>query len=131
MDQKEYIGKKIRELRDSMGISAEDLGRMLSPVRSNSTVTSWERGRTQPDADTLIDLCLIFKVEISDFYFKSDEYVSSVVYAVADLSEVGTDVEINEDEARLLSYYHGMTEQGRTALMASAEGLHQAFRAKK
>ena len=80
MSQKQYIGKKIRELRESkLKVSAEKLGEMMNPKKSGKAVLSWERGRTQPDADSLIDLCVLFGVDISDFYEKTPEYQYALV----------------------------------------------------
>lgn len=80
MNQKEYIGKKIRHYReDKLGISADKLGEMLEPKKSGKTVLSWERGRTEPDGNMLIQLCVIFGVDISDFYYKPSEYQYAVV----------------------------------------------------
>lgn len=80
MNQKEYIGKKIRHYReDKLGISADKLGEMLDPVKSGKTVLSWERGRTEPDGNMLIQLCVLFGVDISDFYYKPSEYQSAMV----------------------------------------------------
>lgn len=70
-----------------MGLSAGKLGEMLNPVKSGKTILSWERGRTEPDGNTLIQLCVIFGVDISDFYFKSNEYH----YAVVSLNENSDD----------------------------------------
>lgn len=79
MNQKEYIGKKIREYRKSVpGLSASKLGNMLKTPVSDKTIYSWERGRTQPDGDQLIELCVIFGVQISDFYFKPEIYLEEI-----------------------------------------------------
>lgn len=79
MNQKEYIGKKIRELREDRKWSADKLGSMLEKKRSGKTILSWENARTEPDGDTLIELCLIFGVDISDFYYKTPEYTYHVI----------------------------------------------------
>lgn len=75
MNQKEYIGRKIREFRESrLHVSARKLGEMLVPPKNGSTITSWETARTEPDADTMIQLCILFGADVSDFYYKSPEY---------------------------------------------------------
>ena len=75
MNQKEYIGKTIRRYReDRLGVSADRLGEMLEPPKSGKTVLSWERGRTEPDGNTLIQLCVIFGAKIGDFYYKPADY---------------------------------------------------------
>ena len=79
MNQKEYIGKKIRELRESRKWSADKLGAMLEKPRSGKTILSWENARTEPDGDTLIELCTIFGADISDFYYKTPEYTYSII----------------------------------------------------
>lgn len=80
MDQKTYIGHKIKELRNSHvpKMTADKLGSLLDPPLSGKTIISYESGRTQPNADTLIQMCVIFGVPISEFYCKSEEYVNSV-----------------------------------------------------
>lgn len=79
MNQKEYIGKKIKEYRKEIpGLSASKLGNMLSHPVSSKTIYSWESGRTQPSGDELIELCIIFGVKISDFYFKPKAYLEEV-----------------------------------------------------
>ena len=79
MDQKAYIGQQIRALRNNvMHMNAEELGQQLDPPRNVSTITSWERGRTQPDAEALIQMCILFGVDISDFYYKPPEYATAI-----------------------------------------------------
>ena len=71
MEAHTFIASRIRKFRTSkLCISAEKLGTLLVPVRSGKTISSWERGRTQPDADTMIQLCKIFDEPISAFYPK-------------------------------------------------------------
>lgn len=75
MNQKEYIGKMIRRYREErLGVSADRLGEMLDPPKSGKTVLSWERGRTEPDGNVLIQLCVIFGAKIGDFYHPPAEY---------------------------------------------------------
>lgn len=63
---REYMAARIREFRKERGLSTDELGELVG--RSKSAVESWETGRTQPDADKLIELCRIFHVDIPDFY---------------------------------------------------------------
>ena len=51
MEQKQYLGAKIKEFRkERLGISAERLGQMLEHPVSRPTIHSWESGRTEPTA---------------------------------------------------------------------------------
>lgn len=74
MNQKQYIGNKIREFRKELGWSSRELGERLTPQKSESAVTSWERGRTEPDGNMLIQLCHLFGKDFKDFYYKMPEY---------------------------------------------------------
>lgn len=74
MNQDEYIGKQIRRFRNERNLSAGQLGQMVNPKKTESAVTSWERGRTSPDGDILIQLCRIFEVDIADFYYDPPGY---------------------------------------------------------
>lgn len=84
MNQKAYIGKKIRELREARNWSSGKLGAMLSNPKSDRGVLSWESGRTSPDAETLMELCILFGVEIADFYYKPPQYMENMVLAIDD-----------------------------------------------
>lgn len=79
MDQKTYIGKKIRELREAKGWTSAQLGNMLTNRKTDRGVLSWESGRTTPDAETLMELCILFGVEIAEFYYKSPKYMESTI----------------------------------------------------
>ncbi|MCL1797994.1 MAG: XRE family transcriptional regulator [Eggerthellaceae bacterium] len=69
MEARRFIAKKIREYRTSkLHITANTLGAMLKPVRSGKAISSWEVGRTQPDADYMIQLAQIFDEPIAHFY---------------------------------------------------------------
>ena len=74
MNQKQFIGKKIREFRTDIGLSASELGEKLDPPYKEGSITSWERGRTQPDSEILIQLCKIFGKEIDEFYYLDSAY---------------------------------------------------------
>lgn len=55
------INENIRNARKKKGISQEELAIKLNVVRQ--TVSKWEKGHTQPDADTLMRLCNIYHID--------------------------------------------------------------------
>ena len=67
MDQKLMIANKLRELRELNGYTQSELGRILG--RAYTTVASWESGKGQPDADTLLRILALYNVEdvLSEF----------------------------------------------------------------
>ncbi len=58
---KEYIAKTLKRLRESVGLTADQVGETIG--KSGKTVNAWENGRGQPDAEILIKLCGIYKVD--------------------------------------------------------------------
>lgn len=111
----EPIRKKIacnlRYFRKRAGLSVDEVGLVVS--KSGKTISAWERGQGQPDADELIALCVLFGVDVADFYSLGESHGA----------------ELSEEERRLVSMFRGMDASGRTALLAAASGLLDAFRA--
>lgn len=58
---KEYIAKTLKRLRENTGLTSDDVGTLIG--KSGKTVNAWENGRGQPDAEILIKLCSIYKVD--------------------------------------------------------------------
>lgn len=99
MNMKSYIGRRIRALREDIGWSQEQLGEKFEKPIKKQTISSWENGRTTPDADLLVELCEIFNVDISLFYEKS-----TIEYAVVRLSPA---------ERNLLESYRNLSEKSK------------------
>ena len=58
---KQAIAKKLKELRELSGLTQSAVGAMFG--KAYQTVASWESGKSQPDADTLIKLCDLYGVQ--------------------------------------------------------------------
>lgn len=58
------LGENIKAMRESRGLSQEELAVRLNVVRQ--TVSKWERGRSVPDADLLVRLSEELGVPVSD-----------------------------------------------------------------
>ena len=43
------IGIRIGEIRDSLGLTLEDFGRLVEPIASKSDVSKWEKGMSKPN----------------------------------------------------------------------------------
>ena len=63
------VGKRIREERDRLGLSQEDLARQI--FVSRQTVSNWETGKTYPDVQSLLLLSGLFEVSV-DSLVKGD-----------------------------------------------------------
>lgn len=58
---KEYIASVLKRLRTESGLTADEVGTLVG--KSGKTVNGWENGRSQPDAELLLQLCDIYKVD--------------------------------------------------------------------
>lgn len=79
---REYIAKTLKRLRVETGLTADEVGVLVG--KSGKTVNAWENNRGQPDADMLLKLCDVYKVDdiLSEFRPEKKENVISA----ADLS---------------------------------------------
>lgn len=61
------LATKLKEYRTRAGLTINDVGDRIG--KSGKTVSAWECGRGQPDADMLLALCELYGVSsISEFY---------------------------------------------------------------
>lgn len=58
------LSDNIKKRRIAKGLSQEELARQLAVVRQ--TVSKWEKGLSQPDADRLVSLSQVLEVSVSD-----------------------------------------------------------------
>ena len=61
----ENIAKVLKECRKQNNLSVKDVSERLSEkslVVAEKTIYGWESGQSQPDADTLLILCDIYKI---------------------------------------------------------------------
>ena len=63
------VGKRIREEREKLGLSQEDLARRI--FVSRQTVSNWETGKTYPDVQSLLLLSNLFGASV-DSLVKGD-----------------------------------------------------------
>ena len=106
MNTRDYMAMMIREFRKAKGYSTEELGMLVG--RSKSAIESWEVGRSQPDADKLLELCDVLGVDIPDFFGPSMSNTQKVLEA---------------DEAELVALFRTMDLQSRSAFMVVARSM--------
>ena len=56
------FGNILRDLRKEKGLSQKELGYIFNVC--NQTISTWERGITEPDIKTLIDFSRFFQVSL-------------------------------------------------------------------
>lgn len=92
-----YIGKKIRDLRREMGITQEELGRMLNVGKS--TISQYENNINKPDLDMIKQIADIFNVSV-DYLFGRTEIREAVSEYVthSDPSKNNEDQNLNHNK---------------------------------
>lgn len=96
---REYMALKLQELRKERGFKPADVGKAVG--KSGKTVSAWEVGRGQPDADKLLELCRFFDVPVSTFYMDDGKQ---------------TDHKTEE----LIALFSAMPEEKKDVLLAAA-----------
>lgn len=104
MSVRDYMAAKLRKSRNDKGLSVEEVGRAVG--KSGKTISAWEVGRGQPDADLLVELCKLYSVDISDFY-----------------PEPSGTTSLNDDEMRLIQAYRSLDDSQRHTVLGMVEGL--------
>lgn len=84
------IGRRIRERRDELHLSQEDVARELPGKVSGNQVSRWERGLHRPNDAALEALAKALEVEVA--YFLSD----GPLRVVAELNADGTELEVTQ-----------------------------------
>lgn len=99
------LAGKLREFRLQTGLTAKEVGDRIG--KSDKTVSGWEHGRGQPDADMLFRLCEIYKIKsIAEFYSE---------YPVEK-----NDLTLMPAEVELLSLYRSLNKERKNLLIRTA-----------
>ena len=108
MTAREYMAIKLKEFRNANHLSVEQVGEYVG--KSGKTISAWEVGRGQPDADMLVLICRLYNVDISDFYFVGSDDEAQV---------------LTPDEERLVSSYRHLNEHEREIVLNMVEWASQ------
>ncbi len=89
------IAKLLKEYREKSGLTIREAGALLG--KSNQTVSAWENGRGQPDADMFLKLCDIYNVPSISLFF----------------GEPLPEPELDDDEDELLKLWRKATDEAK------------------
>lgn len=104
---RKQLPDKLRKFRLHAGLTAKDVGNRIG--KSDKTVSGWEHGRGQPDADMLFLLCEIYGIEnIAEFY--SDHPSTN-------------NNKLSKDEEDLISFYRSLDDEVKHVLLNTAKGF--------
>jgi SOS-response transcriptional repressor LexA len=104
-DMRTLLAKKLREFRTKAGLTAKEVGEVIG--KSAKTVSGWEYGRGQPDADMLFILSNLYKIEsIGAFY--DDEPDNDC---------------LNENEKELIEIFNKLNNNGKALILENARAF--------
>jgi len=103
-DVRTLLAERLKAFRVSAGLTTVEVGHAIG--KSDKTVSGWEHGRGQPDADLLFALCRLYKItDISKFFPESSP---------------SPDSHFDPDEVELLACYRSVNEAGKKHIMKTA-----------
>lgn len=105
---KEEVGKVIKESRLAAGFTQVEVAKAMG--RPQSTISAWEMGRAQPDANTLFEL----------FHFLGRSV--NEAFGFEEKKSPSTD-EAAPGEKQLVNLFRELNEEGRNKLVDYADDL--------
>ena len=118
---KSSIAAALKRLREQSGMKADDVGALIG--KSGKTVNAWENGRGQPDAETLIKLSVLYKVENLLAEFDENNELNQVAKPEQTI--------LTTDEKQLLNLYNSMNDEGKEKALERLEEMAAYDRYKK
>lgn len=82
---KQEIGKILREAREAKGLSRKYVAEALE--RNEKIVGHWETGYSQPDANTLFELCDLYDLSIDEAFGKKKPTINEADGDVRPISD--------------------------------------------
>lgn len=76
MDLKKYVGEKIKYLRESKGITQQELAKKLGTTRQS--ISRYESGERTANQDILFELSDIFETPVDNFFPPREDFVTKV-----------------------------------------------------
>ena len=104
---REKIAVLLKFYRERAGLTIREAGKKLG--KSNQTISAWENGRGQPDADMFLKICDVYGIESISVFFDQEEEKESMAG-------------LTIDEMRMLELYRGASEEGRHAAEVLLKG---------
>ena len=100
------LAAKLKEYRQKAGLTIYEVGEKVG--KSGKTVSAWEAGRGQPDAEMFIKLYYLYSMEsMSEFYGIKDK-------------------DVPVDETELLNAYRKLNDNGKAQILSMTKALVQS-----
>lgn len=79
----ELLIDRLRTARNECGLKQQDVAKQMG-IKAN-TISNWEKGRTEPDIDSFVKLCEIYRIDCATLL--SDVYAFKRIHNDISLSE--------------------------------------------
>lgn len=100
---RDILAAKLKEYRHRSGMTIYEVGKKLG--KSGKTISAWETGRGQPDAEMFVKLYYLYGVDsMSDFYDIKDP-------------------DAPPDEVELLNAYRKLNDTGKEQVLSLTKAL--------
>ena len=112
MKQKKTLGEKLREIRESLDLTQNQVAKVLNIDRS--TYTYYELDGSEPSLETLGKLARIYNVPIAQLLPESGDDVISF----RDIARPNSMLQsLNKDERGLIAYYRALSKDNKKKLL--------------
>lgn len=101
---------KLKEIRQEKGLYQKDIAQMLN--KTITCICDWERGRTEPSIQDLLQLANYFEVSTDYLLGRSN-----------DIGVIETNANLTSEETELLSLFNQMSFRDKNRLLGFAQGL--------
>jgi len=80
------LGERISQYRNNCGLTQKELGEKLNV--SAQAVSKWENGLSEPDVDTIKNLCTVFGITVSELFDENAKPVAETAQTAAPTTTV-------------------------------------------
>lgn len=99
---RDHLANKLKFFRERANLTIYEAGEKVG--KSGKTISAWEKGRGQPDADMLLALCELYNID-------------SIAELYGEAAPAPACNELSEDEQRLIDGYRQLSGQGKEYML--------------
>ena len=108
---REQLANRLKYFRERAEMTIYEVGERVG--KSGKTIRAWEKGRGQPDADMLLTLCQLYKIDsIAELYGEASS--ASAVLSSSELALIQAFRNFNEEgQEKIITYVRDLESTGQ------------------
>ena len=108
---REQLANRLKYFRERAEMTIYEVGERVG--KSGKTISAWEKGRGQPDADMLLTLCQLYKIDsIAELYGEASS--ASAVLSSSELALIQAFRNFNEEgQEKIITYVRDLESTGQ------------------